>query len=128
MNGWLAAAAAALALIGICHSWLGERKIIGPLLLRSQESGSHHIGGGTRRIIRGAWHLTSVTWIGGALIFLVIGANDLTDATRGILMLTTLLYGSISVYLLLSTKGRHVAWPLFLAVSVFGAMPLIGAS
>jgi len=63
-----------------------------------------------------------------APIFLVIRANDLTDATRGILMLTTLLYGSISVYLLLSTKGRHVAWPLFLAVSVFGTMPLIGAS
>jgi len=85
------------------------------------------MGRGTRRIIRGAWHLTSVTWIGGALIFLVIGANNLTDATRGILVLTTLLYGSISVYLLLSTKGRHVAWPLFLAVSVFGAMPLVGA-
>jgi len=85
------------------------------------------MGRGTRRIIRGAWHLTSVTWIGGALIFLVIGANNLTDATRGILVLTTLLYGSISVYLLLSTKGRHVAWPLFLAVSVFSAMPLVGA-
>jgi len=127
LNGWLICAAAALATIGVCHSWLGERKIIGPLLLRSQDAGSHHMGRGTRRIIRGAWHLTSVTWIGGALIFLVIGANNLTDATRGILVLTTLLYGSISVYLLLSTKGRHVAWPLFLAVSVFSAMPLVGA-
>ena len=79
-----------------------------------------------RRIIRGAWHLTSVTWFGGALIFLIIGSTSLTEATRAILMVTLLLYDGISVYLLALTKGRHIAWPLFLAVSVFAAMPLTG--
>lgn len=126
MNGWLASAAATLALIGVCHSWLGERKVIGPLLSPVQDAGARRIGSYMQRIIRGAWHLTSVTWIGGALIFLVIGANDLTAATRGILMISALLYGGISIYLLLTTKGRHIAWPLFLAVSVFSAVPLAG--
>ncbi len=59
-------------LVGAVHSWLGERKLIGPLL---------------------ALEVASAT-------FLVTG-----------------------VIVLVTSRGRHLAWPVFLIIAVAAALP-----
>jgi hypothetical protein len=121
----LAAAAALTLIVGIAHSWLGERLLLGPLLAPASRSGLLRDSRTARRILRFAWHLTTLAWWGLAAIFLALAGAPLTAATRhvlAVLALTFLLTGSV---ILLSSKGRHLAWPAFLAIAGAAAFPLL---
>ena len=95
--------------VGVAHSYLGERYI----LIRLFRQPLPRIGPDdvfTKRVLRFAWHLTSVAWWGfGALLLLAPGRN-----IGAVIAATFLVTG---VVVLLSSRGRHLAWPLFVAVS-----------
>jgi hypothetical protein len=112
----LVAAAAIVAFIGVMHSILGERYLLGrlfklpdlPLLRRDPLY--------TRNVLRWAWHLTSVAWWGLAAILsvLALAPQNAARVTAGVVSITLLASGAI---VLAGIGPRHLAWALFLVAA-----------
>ena len=86
-------AAIVLAAIGPIHSWLGEKILLGPLF--ALEPKGILAVPKARRILRGAWHLTSLAWL--ALAFLLARANggDFEGAAVATVLALTAVSGAI---------------------------------
>lgn len=113
-------AAALIVLTGLAHSILGERYILVRLFRRPLPPlfGSDDF---TRRTLRFAWHLTTVTWLAfAALLVDASGAFDgrwgSASVERGVQILGI---GSAACGLLalIGSRGRHLSWVVFLAVA-----------
>jgi hypothetical protein len=114
---WFIVAAGITTLIALLHSYFGERNIMSRL---PAGSGLPKLRGSieyTRSILRWAWHLTSIAWL--ALAALLLAITRLPLQARGelgaIIASCLALSGLVC---LLTTRGRHVAWPLFLCAAV----------
>jgi hypothetical protein len=110
-------AAASLALvIGVAHSYLGERYILArlfrwpdlPKLFRNLEF--------TTRTLRFAWHVTSVAWWGFAAILALLARPPVSFHAISLIVGITFLVTSAAV--LVGSRGRHLAWPLFLLIAI----------
>ncbi|MCP4204270.1 MAG: hypothetical protein GY769_20325 [bacterium] len=115
MSVGLSIAAALLAAIALAHSVLGERYILVRLFRRGPLPKLFGSDWFTRRTLRFAWHLTSVAWLGFAalLLFLAGGAPPGREVVLGVVALTFLATGVIA---LVASRGKHFAWPVFLAI------------
>jgi hypothetical protein len=107
------AALIALA-IAVAHSWLGERKVFGKGLF----------DGGLLRVVRAAWHLSSLAWAGAAIL-LVFAIRPLDRGGADALMATGGMFAASAVLTLVFLRGRHLSWPLFLLVALGGWLPAI---
>lgn len=112
---WLWLSAAMMAITAVIHSVAGEKRLIGPLLARP---GSIPNAQG-RKVMRGAWHLTSLFMLSNALVMLWPGTPAQLQQVIGGFWLATGLYS------LISTRGKHVGWP---SLSIAGAAAIAGAS
>ncbi len=118
MSARLLGAAALLVLIAAAHSILGERYILRRLFRRDDLP---RLFGGdwfTRRTLRFAWHITSVAWLGFAavLVLLAVGGPVDRDGVLAVVALTFLVTAMIA---LAASRGKHLSWPVFLAIAVF---------
>ena len=112
MNLALGSAALLLFTLGAAHSYLGERYILMPLLRRADDL--PHV---TRRILRIAWHLTTLAWWGFALLVDVArtGSGDGTPAQIG--SVVALVSVANATAILVGSRGRHFGWPIFLGIA-----------
>lgn len=111
----LVPAAALCVVIGLVHSWLGERRLIGPLLAAREGLLQRRFA---RNVLRFAWHLTTIAWIGiGAALVAFAGVAADIGSSRAVLAIaaTMLVTG---VVILATGRGRHWAWPVFFAIAV----------
>jgi len=115
-------AAALCLLIGAAHSVLGERYILIRLFRRTDLP---KLFGGTEfttRTLRFAWHLTTVAWWGAGALFCYMARDQVTSAAvAGVLASVFLVSAAVT---LVASRGRHLAWPVFLAI---GVIALLGA-
>lgn len=116
MDGLLIAAAL-LAGIAISHSVLGERYILVRLFRRDDLPRLFGSDWFTRRTLRFAWHITSVAWLGLAVL-LVPFAGGATPSREMLLGVVAVTFFSTSVIALIASRGTHFAWPVFLAIAV----------
>lgn len=98
----LVIAAGGLLLLAIAHSALGEMDVIRPLVA-ADWSIDELPRGAADRLLRIAWHLTSVAWLGLAAV--AAGASPLTAVGAA---------GIASAVLMFLSLRAHFAWPLFL--------------
>ena len=117
MNSTLLVAAALAVLIGLAHSILGERYILVRLFRRDDLPRLFGSDWFTRRTLRFAWHITSVAWLGFAALLVVV-ARDATPSTETLLNVVAVTFLVTAVIAALASRGRHVSWPLFLAIAV----------
>ncbi|MBT8447157.1 MAG: hypothetical protein KJO38_08420 [Gammaproteobacteria bacterium] len=100
--------------VGIAHSYLGERKILIPLLQRGglpEIRGSAHT---TARVLRIAWHVTTLLfWVIGVILILAAGNALSVQSVSAVFAATFLPLGLLS---LVASRGRHVSWPPFLII------------
>jgi hypothetical protein len=118
----LIAAGLALA-VGLVHSWLGERVLIGPLLAAPATEGPL-TRRPLRRVLRNAWHITSVAWAGMGLVLASLAFAPLDASARRVLVVIGLLFAVQGLFVLATSRGRHVGWPFFAAI---GALSLWAA-
>ena len=118
-------AAILLFVIGTVHSWLGERKLIGPLLAPGYRKGLLEKSEFARQVLRFAWHLTTVAWWGIGAMLLVLGQAPLEPTGRLILWITAATFLVTGLATLLASRGRHLAWPVFLAVTGLTITPML---
>ena len=109
-------------LVGAAHSWLGERKLIGPLLAPEGRQGLL-ARSWARRVLRFAWHLTTVAWWGSAATFAALARVPLGPQGRLTLVLASVTFLVTGVIVLVTSRGRHLAWPVFLIIAVAAALP-----
>jgi len=105
-----------LILIGMVHSYLGERYILIRLFRRGNLP---KLFGGeqfTRNTLRFAWHLTTLAWWGFAAILIHLTQDTLNPSVIGnIIAITFLLHTGVS---LAGAKGKHLSWIIFLGISL----------
>lgn len=102
--------------IGVAHSWLGERYILMRLFRRGNLP---KLFGGetfTRNTLRFAWHLTSVAWWCLAVILVLMASRPPALPALGIVIGVNFL--AHSAITLAASRGKHFAWPVFLAIGV----------
>jgi hypothetical protein len=114
MNILLWAAAILALLVGLAHSYLGERYILMRLFRREELPKLFGSDSFTRRTLRFAWHLTSVAWWGfGVQLALMAGGEasvrTLALALGGTFVLT-------AAVTMAASRGQHLAWPVFLFI------------
>lgn len=114
--------AAAIILVGLAlaHSWLGERRLIGPLLAQARE-GMLARSRFARQTLRFAWHLTSVAFVGLAAPLVVYAFHQIDDGARLALRLIAACAFVMGAIALASSRGRHLAWPFFLGAAALTA-------
>ena len=117
MNLGLLVAAAVLALTAIAHSVLGERYILIRLFRRDNLPRLFGSDWFTRRTLRFAWHVTSVAWLGFAALLVVLASGD-TRGGETVLKVVAVTFLVTAAIAGLASRGRHLSWPVFLAVAV----------
>jgi hypothetical protein len=112
--------AAITVFIAITHSYLGEKRIL-PRLIAGADTLFTRNPVLMRSILRWAWHLTSVAWVALALLLIAFARmpSDVRAVPVAIIAGCLALSG---VVCLVTTRGKHVAWPFFLAASATGAL------
>lgn len=106
-------AAALVALLGIAHSYLGERYLLIRLFRRDNLPKLLGSTAFTQRTLRFAWHLTTVMAFGFAALLLQLAGGAAGPALVRTIGGTLLLGGLLP---LVHTRGRHLAWVvLFIA-------------
>jgi hypothetical protein len=104
--------------VALIHSILGERRLIGPILDEVPPGPKILKGPLARKILRFAWHITSLSWIAQAAIFVIVATMPPGAQSRPIVAVigvSFLLMAGVSIVI---SRGRHVGWPVLAAVGV----------
>lgn len=111
------AAALGFFVLALAHSLLGERELLRPLFHRPWDIGVPRAA--VEVILRFAWHLTSVAWVG-------LGGIALGWSPWAVLTGVALVSGLV----VLGALRGHLAWPVFLATALAAGLAggLVGAT
>ena len=118
---FLIAAALATLLTAFTHSFFGEKRLIGPLVTSNDGVMSRLLA---KQVIRFAWHLTSLLWIGQALLLLRAASNP-EYFDQPLIAGIGLLYVGVGLFDAAVTRGKHIGWPLLTAIGVLALLSLI---
>jgi len=103
-------------MIGIIHSYLGERFILIPLFRKDKVP---HLFGSdffTKRTLRFAWHITTFAWWGFGYLLFAISENheNIAQTTLYTISFVFTISGLSSFGF---TKGRHLSWVVFWTIA-----------
>lgn len=115
MNPALVVAAGLTVLVAAAHSYLGERYVLTRLFRRDNLPKLLGDTWFTKQVLRFAWHLTSVAWLGFGALLLALAAGPPTPAALRTIVAVT--FGVHALITLVVSRGRHLAWIAFLAIA-----------
>jgi hypothetical protein len=116
MNYWFIIAAVLAALLGVLHSYLGERLVLGPLSRHREIPRLLGSRLAMMRVLRFTWHLTTILLFGVATITaLVARPGEVEPEIASLLALT---YLGSSLVALVGSRGRHFSWGVFLVCAL----------
>lgn len=118
MDTCLITGAILTVMIAAAHSYLGERFILIRLLRSSNLPhifGSDHF---TRQTLRFAWHLTSIAWLGLAVILVSFSIDDPQRTRMVALQAISITFLIHALVTLIATRARHLAWIVFFAIAL----------
>jgi hypothetical protein len=124
MNIPLLAAGLLSALIGIAHSVLGERLVLGPLFERGDVPKLLGSTSFAHRTLRFAWHLTTVLLLGIGAVVVVLSLSPLDPRSAWMLQVLAGTFAVCSLLSLIGARAKHFSWWVFLIIAVllwFGA-------
>ena len=111
----LALAAGLIIAIAFAHSWLGEVRVLQPLLASPLPTGGPLRSGFMRRTLRFAWHLTTIAWWGLAAIVAEASIGHLSETIALQTIAAIALITAVTIAI--ASRGRHLAWPVFAVVA-----------
>ena len=117
----LISAAILLFLVSFAHSYLGERYIL-RRLFRGELPALFGSDWFTKRTLRFAWHITTVMWVGFAIILLAIHFD--CPLRKAVLMTISLIFFSSGVLAAAFSKFRHLSWIVFVLVGIFSFLSI----
>jgi len=114
LNTLLIIAAFLAFAVGVVHSVLGERYILVRLFRRDNLPKLFGSAAFTVRILRFAWHLTTIAWWGFAALIYLLARNSISAQNLSFVLAGTFLISGVIA--LVASRGRHLAWPVFLFI------------
>jgi hypothetical protein len=111
----LTVAVVLLVLTGLAHSYLGERYIL--IRLFKRDNLPKLFGGTafTTGTLRFVWHLLTLSWWGIAVLIVMASSAPLQGKTvLQVFSVLALVSGLLPLYF---TRGRHLSWIVFFAIS-----------
>lgn len=118
-------AAVLAAGVGVAHSWLGEQYLLARLLRRDDLPKLFGADTFTRRTLRFAWHLTTIAWWGFAAVMVALsGSLPGVPVGRAVLLAISLTFFASAALTCVASRGRHLAWPVFLAIAILTALAI----
>ncbi|WP_374337645.1 hypothetical protein [Leeia sp.] len=113
-------AAVVILLIGVAHSWLGERYLLQRL---ARLDNLPRLYGGTAytmTLLRFAWHITTLAWLGLAGVLVLLARPTFSPEQIGrVVGLCFLLQFAVSLW---GSRGKHLSWLGFLLVGVLALL------
>ena len=106
-----------LLIIGIVHSYLGEKYLL--IRLFRREGLPKLLGSDwfTKRVLRFAWHLTTLAWWGFAAILYVLSTPSVNVQSE-ILVIISVVFALSGVVSLSFTRGKHLSWLFFFTIAL----------
>jgi len=105
-----------LIFIGFIHSYLGEKYILIRLFRRDNLPKLLGSDWFTKRVLRFAWHLTTLAWWGfAAILYFLSSASG--DLRTEILLTITTVFAISGLVSLLFSRGKHLSWVLFFGIA-----------
>lgn len=111
----LITAAVFIFLIGLAHSYLGERFIISRLFKRDNLPKIYGSDSFTKGTIRFAWHLTTVAWFCLAVICIQLSSGS---GEQEVTLSISIAFFISCLLAIFYTKGKHFSWPVFLLIAI----------
>lgn len=105
-----------LVLIGVIHSYLGEKYILIRLFKRDDLPKLLGSDWFTKRVMRFAWHLTTVAWWGFSAILIVIALPS-SNVEKTVLLITAIVFAVSGLFSMIFTHGKHLSWIFFFLIS-----------
>ena len=113
---WLWLSAGLMAFTALVHSWLGEKRIVMPLLAYRDGVMQRPLA---RVIVRYAWHVTSALMLACALAVVWPGAPG------GLILVIGAIWLALGLTSLVASRGKHVGWPVLTGA---GLAAMLGAA
>ena len=104
------------------HSTVGHRLIVEPIRARMSWVGTPVSPSFARCLIPLAWHVTSVTWVGFAIL-LIAPSLEWENKLSALTWVSAATFGTIFLMVSVGTNWRHRGWPIFAVITA----ALIGA-
>lgn len=106
----------ALLIVSAMHSVLGEKMLLGPLFARRGNPVLENQL--ARRVLRFAWHATSIMWV---MMAVMLYSLAFAPSALGAVVLYTMAGGFLfcGVIDAIVTRFRHVGWSVLTAIGVF---------
>ena len=102
-----------LLMIGLIHSYLGEKYLLIRLFKRTDLPKLLGSDLFTKQVLRFAWHLTTIAWWGFAAILAVLITPSIAIKNE-ILLIIFALSAILSLYF---ARGKHLSWLFFLIIA-----------
>ena len=103
-------------IIGVAHSYLGERYILIRLFKRNNLPKLFGGTSFTKNTLRFVWHLITVAWFGlGSILVLLAQREIRVDYIGYVIAITFFIHFAIS---LIASKGKHLSWIIFLLIGL----------
>ena len=110
---WLWLSAAFMVTTAAVHGFLGEKRLIQPLMMLDQGIMGVDLA---RRVFRFAWYAMSVLMLVSAAVVIWPGTP------RGLILLTGCAWTAVGLFDAVYTRGRHIGWPILTASGVFAIL------
>ncbi len=111
--------------VGLAHTVLGERWLLGPLLAPGRRQGMLEKSAIARQTLRFAWHITTIAWWGPAAMLVWLSRQPLDPTGRAFVLIFAVMFVVTGLTTLVVSRGRHLAWPVFLAIAGLSLVPLL---
>ena len=115
-KGMLLFGALLLLIIGLVHSYLGEKYLLIRLLRRDNLPKLLGSDWFTKRVLRFAWHLTTIAWWGFAAVLYVLSSPNV-NIQNDILIIVSIVFFFSGILALLFTRGKHLSWLVFFTIA-----------
>ena len=116
MNILLVIAAVLVALVGIAHSYLGERYILVRLFRRGNLPDLFRKADFTKRTLRLAWHVMTVLGFGFAALLIALASSD-RDDIRTMCQIISATFALSGLLSLIVSRARHLPWIAFFVIA-----------
>ena len=114
----LIAAAILSAAIGIAHSVLGEKLVLGPLFERGEVPKLLGSASFARNTLRFTWHVTTVLLVGVGGVVFALARLPVDGRSVTVLRLLSVTFIVSAMVSLIGARGKHFSWWVFLAIAV----------
>jgi hypothetical protein len=105
--------------------WAGERRLVRRITRLTLFESNDAKDLLARKIVRLAWHLTSLVWCGCAVVLAYLAFVDVSGPIVGVVRILSVVFLLHSALSLAIVRGRHASWLGFLIVSVLSFLGTI---